>query len=102
MMANTVLVDNKNYYNATEDDDIILIDASEMGDITVTLPMHVENGKIFAIKNIRHTTKTTQVVIGNGGVYFDYYYPSIQIPGAGCCEVVHYNGCYHVLNIVSL
>ena len=101
-MANTVLVDKHNYYYATGDDDIILIDASEMGDITVYLPIHVDNGKMFVIKNIRNTTKTTNVMIGDGNTYFDYFYPSIQLPGASSCELVHYNGCYHILNIQSL
>lgn len=101
-MANTVLIETRNYYYATAEDDFILVDSSEMGDITVTLPLHMENGKIFVVKNIRNTTKTTHVVIGDGNVYFDYQWPSISLPGASSCEVVFYNGCYHIINVQSL
>jgi hypothetical protein len=102
-VKNTVLVDRHNYYFVKPEDDVVLVDASEMGDISITLPINnIENGKTFWVKNIRNTTKKTILAIGDGNVYFDYFYPSIELPGASACEVVYYNGCYHILNLLSL
>ena len=102
-MNKTVLVEVHNYYFVKPDDDIILVDASHMGDITITLPMSdIENGKTFKIKNIRNTQQTTRIKMSVDTVYFDYIYPAISLPGASSCEVVYFNSCYHVLSIQSM
>jgi hypothetical protein len=102
-MTKVVLVEVHNYYYVKPEDDIILVDASHMGDITITLPMtDVDNGKIFKIKNIRNTQQSTHIKIVSDTVYFDYMYPTISLPGASSCELLYYNNCYYVLSIQSM
>jgi hypothetical protein len=103
-MANVSFVNIHNYYFVKPEDDIILVDPSGLNSfVKITLPLSgIENGKTFKIKNIRNTINGSEIVMSSDSVYFDYNFPSITLPGASSCEVVYYNGCYHVLSIQSL
>jgi hypothetical protein len=103
MIANTVLVNEHNYYYVKPTDDVILVDGSDIGDINITLPLNeMPTGKIFHIKNIRSSGYKTIVKIISESIYFDTFFPTIELPGFSSCQVIYYNNCYHVLNVQSI
>jgi len=103
MIAKTVLVNEHNYYIVKPDDDVILVDGADIGDINITLPLNgIKTGKIFLIKNIRSTGYKTIITMSSDSVYFDNNFPSIELPGFSSCSVIYYNNCYNVLNVQSI
>jgi hypothetical protein len=103
MIANTVLVNEHNYYNVKIDDDVILVDGADIGNMHITLPINgVQTGKMFYIKNIRSTGAKTIIAMSSDSVYFDNNFPTIELPGYSSCSVIYYNNCYNVLHVQSI